>query len=222
MAIPVAEADTAVMVMTVAQVTKITEKEETTTVLVMGNKDQTVGEVITVLLVMGLTIIVINKGEVILVITPGLTIRMENKEVLIVDQTTGLVIPNVQTTTKIKMVLSALIQDTTKIVENAHHIIKVMVNKDKVVETTTVLTGMGLTATVINKVLDLTVIMEKEGVIAITILLVIATVLTITASITTDQIITLTLMLKIKMLKLKLNSLLKNHVIVNVVFLTLI
>ena len=215
MAIPVVEADTAVMVMTGVQVTKITEKEELTTVLVMGNKDQTVGEMIVVLLVMGLTATVINKGEVILVITPGLTIRMENKEVLIVDQTTGLTTLNVPTTTKIKMVSSVLIVDTTKIVVNAHHIIKVMVNKDKTVETTTVLLAMGLTITVINKVLVLTVIMGKEEIIAITILLLITT-----ASITTDQIITLTLMLKIKMLKLKLNSLL-NHVNNNVVFLPL-
>jgi len=192
---------------------------------------------ITAPIVTGLTVIVINKvlvltvvtekAEVILVITLALTIKMGKEEVMIVVQTTvlatiAITTLNAQTTTKIKTVLSVPIVDITKIVVNAHHIIKVMANKDKVVETTIVPVVMGLTVIVINKVLVLTVITEKEEVIlVITTLLVITTVLTIIVSITINQTITLTTpMLKIKIAKLKLNSLLKTTLKLTWFFLT--
>jgi len=191
---------------------------------------------ITAPIVMGLTVIVINKvlvltvvtekAEVILVITLALTIKMGKEEVMIVVQTMvlatiAITTLNAQTTTKIKTVLSVPIVDITKIVVNAHHIIKVMANKDKVVETTIVPVVMGLTVIVINKVLVLTVITEKEEVIlVITTLLVITTVLTIIVSITINQTITLTPMLKIKIAKLKLNSLLKTTLKLTWFFLT--
>jgi len=190
---------------------------------------------ITAPIVMGLTVIVINKvlgltvitekAEVILVITLALTIKMGKEEVMIVVQTMvlatiAITTLNAQTTTKIKTVLSVPIVDITKIVVNAHHIIKVMVNKDKVVETTIVPVVMGLTVIVINKVLGLTVAMGKEEVIVITTLLVITTVLTIIVSITINQTITLTPMLKIRIAKLKLNSLLKTTLKLTWFFLT--
>jgi len=190
---------------------------------------------ITAPIVMGLTVIVINKvlvltvvtekAEVILVITLALTIKMGKEEVMIVVQTTvlatiAITTLNAQTTTKIKTVLSVPIVDITKIVVNAHHIIKVMANKDKVVETTIVPVVMGLTVIVINKVLVLTIITEKEEVIVITTLLVITTVLTIIVSITINQTITLTPMLKIRIAKLKLNSLLKTTLKLTWFFLT--
>jgi len=191
---------------------------------------------ITAPIVMGLTVIVINKvlgltvitekAEVILVITLALTIKMGKEEVMIVVQTMvlatiAITTLNAQTTTKIKTVLSVQIVDITKIVVNAHHIIKVMVNKDKVVETTIVPVVMGLTVIVINKVLVLTIITEKEEVIlVITTLLVITTVLTIIVSITINQTITLTPMLKIRIAKLKLNSLLKTTLKLTWFFLT--
>jgi len=191
---------------------------------------------ITALIVTGLTVIVTNKvlvltvvrekAEVILVITLALTIKMGKEEVMIVVQTTvlatiAITTLNAQTTTKIKTVLSVPIVDITKIVVNAHHIIKVMANKDKVVETTIVPVVMGLTVIVINKVLVLTIITEKEEVIlVITTLLVITTVLTIIVSITINQTITLTPMLKIKIAKLKLNSLLKTTLKLTWFFLT--
>jgi len=190
---------------------------------------------ITAPIVMGLTVIVINKvlvltvvtekAEVILVITLALTIKMGKEEVMIVVQTTvlatiAITTLNAQTTTKIKTVLSVQIVDITKIVVNAHHIIKVMANKDKVVETTIVPVVMGLTVIATNKVLVLTVIMEKEEVIVITTLLVITTVLTIIVSTTINQTITLTPMLKIRIAKLKLNSLLKTTLKLTWFFLT--
>jgi len=80
---------------------------------------------------------------------------------------------------------------------------------------------MGLTVIVINKVLVLTVITEKEEVIlVIATLLVITTVLTIIVSITINQTITLTPMLKIRIAKLKLNSLLKTTLKLTWFFLT--
>jgi len=190
---------------------------------------------ITAPIVMGLTVIVINKvlvltvvtekAEVILVITLALTTKMAKEEVMIVVQTMvlatiAITTLNAQTTTKIKTVLSVQIVDITKIVVNAHHIIKVMANKDKVVETTIVPVVMGLTVIATNKVLVLTVIMEKEEVIVITTLLVITTVLTIIVSTTINQTITLTPMLKIRIAKLKLNSLLKTTLKLTWFFLT--
>jgi len=231
--ITIIEVGLALMVITEEQVIKTMGKEEVITV--MGNKDRTIEEMITAPIVMGLTVIVINKvlgltvitekAEVILVITLALTIKMGKEEVMIVVQTMvlatiAITTLNAQTTTKIKTVLSVQIVDITKIVVNAHHIIKVMANKDKVVETTIVPVVMGLTVIATNKVLVLTIITEKEEVIVITTLLVITTVLTIIVSTTINQTITLTPMLKIRIAKLKLNSLLKTTLKLTWFFLT--